>query len=70
MDFQTCGNIATDSLMLLFTNYKCTWITAISSHCLAALPDKKSAFNSTVTCKLPLTRSEPLKICCYVIVTQ
>jgi len=28
--FQTCGSIATDSLMLLFTKFKCTWLTAIS----------------------------------------
>jgi len=27
---QTCGSIAIDSLMLLSTKYKCTWLTAIS----------------------------------------
>jgi len=32
--------------MLLFTKYKYTWLTAISSHCVVALPDKKSASNS------------------------
>ena len=35
-----------DSFMLLFTQCKGTWLTAISSHCLAALPAKISAFNS------------------------
>jgi len=38
--------IATDSLMLLFTQYKSTWLTAISSHCLTTLLAKMSAFNS------------------------
>jgi len=31
--------------MLLFTQYKATWLTAICSHCVAALPAKMSAFN-------------------------
>jgi len=35
----------TDSIGLLFTQYKTTWLTAISSHCVAALPSKISAFN-------------------------
>jgi len=37
-----------DAAMLLFTQYKTIvhWITAISSHCLAALLAKRSAFNS------------------------
>ena len=35
-----------DSFVLLSTQYKCTWLTAISSHCLAALPDKIPAFNN------------------------
>jgi len=30
-----CASLAA---MLLFTSYKSTWLTAISSHCLAALP--------------------------------
>jgi len=40
MIFQTSRSIATDSLMLLFTQYKTSWLTAISSHCLAVLPDR------------------------------
>jgi len=32
--------------MILFTQYKNAWLTAISSHCLIALPAKMSAFNS------------------------
>jgi len=49
MDFSNLWkhwSIATASLMLLFTKYKTTWVTSISSHCLAALPAKMSAFNS------------------------
>ena len=45
--FQTCGSIASDSLVLLFTQHKITLFAAISSHCLAALHAKTSAFNST-----------------------
>ena len=33
--------------------YKRTWLTAISSHCLAALPAKMSAFNSYRTSVVP-----------------
>jgi len=42
------------------------------AHCLAGLPGKMSAFNSHMQAKrlLPLTRSEPLKICYHVIVTH
>jgi len=46
MIFQTCGCIAADSLWLLFTPYKTTWLTAISSHCLTAVSSKISVFNS------------------------
>jgi len=35
--FQTCETFAMGLLMLLFTQYKTTWLTAISSHCLVAL---------------------------------
>jgi len=51
MDFSNYGNIAIDLVMLLSTRYKYTWLTAISCHCLVALPDKKSAFNSHVQAK-------------------
>jgi len=34
------------SPMLLFTQCKTTWITAVSSHCHTAVPVKMSAFNS------------------------
>jgi len=51
MDFSNRGSIATDSLMLLFTKYKCMWLTAIRRHCLVAMPDKKSAFNSHMQAK-------------------
>jgi len=32
--------------MLLLTQHKITWLTAISSQCLAALPAEMSVFNS------------------------
>jgi len=38
--FKLVGSIATDPLVLLFTQYKNTWATAISSHYLDALPTK------------------------------
>jgi len=65
------GRSASFLLILPFTQCKATRLAAISSHCLAALPVK--IVNSTVTCgKAPatVTWSEPLKICCNVIVTQ
>jgi len=46
MGFSNCGNIATASLMLIFAK-----LTAISGHCLVALPDKKSVFNSHMQAK-------------------
>jgi len=45
---QTCGYIATDSLGLLFTQYKTTCLSAISSHCVAALPAMISSLNSNM----------------------
>jgi len=33
-------------LLLLFTQYETTWITATSSHCLITLPSKTSVFKS------------------------
>jgi len=39
MMFRCCSNISF-SLILVFTQYKTTWLTAISSHCLVALPAK------------------------------
>jgi len=40
--------MATDSLVLLFTQHKNTWLTASpASHCLAALPATIFAFNSS-----------------------
>jgi len=45
-NFKTCGCIAIDSLWLLFTQYKATWLTAISGHCLAALSARISALTS------------------------
>jgi len=35
-----CRNIAADSLMLFSTQYKTSCLSAVSSHCLAALPAK------------------------------
>jgi len=46
MDFETHGSIFVDSLILVFTKYKCTWLTTISMSLLAALPAKMSAFNN------------------------
>ena len=46
MDFETHGSIFLDSLILVFTKYKCTWLTTISMSLLAALPAKMSAFNN------------------------
>jgi len=40
--------------MLLFTQYETTWLTAISSHCLAALPTNVSTFNSVAKHLLPV----------------
>jgi len=49
--FQTYGSLATDSLMLLFTQHKATWLTTIGSHCLATLPANVArCLRSTVTC--------------------
>jgi len=69
--FQTCGSIATDSLMLLFTQHEIKWLTAISSQ--QTLPQCISSRGSTVTygnTPTTVTWSEPFEICCYVIVTQ
>jgi len=54
---ETCGRFATDSLMLVFTQYKGTWLTAIGSHCLAALSaNVQRCLRSVVTCgKTPAT---------------
>jgi len=60
------------SIMPLFTQHKTKWLTAISSHCLIFC-QKYLGLRSTVICgKKPttVTCSEPLKICCHVIVTQ
>jgi len=40
---------------MLFTQYIGTWLTAISSHCHAALPAKMSAFNIVTCNKTPAT---------------
>jgi len=51
---KNCSSLATArsnasfSLMLLFTQYKITWLTVTSSHCLAALSAKMSAFTYRV----------------------
>jgi len=37
-------------LILLFTQYEATWLTAIGSHCLVALPAKFFVFNSHMQC--------------------
>ena len=54
--------------------YERTWLTTISSRCLAALPAKMSAFSSYITYGKTATRSE-LEVnlqrdCCHVLVTQ
>jgi len=49
------------SLRLLFTQYKTVWLTAISSHCLAAL-----CLRSTVTCgKTPTAATWTVLPLCY-----
>jgi len=73
---QTCfvGSNASFSFVLLFTPYKTTWLIAIRSYCLAALPAKPpriSAFNShmrqNVNCHNFFVN---LNLCCHVIITQ
>jgi len=67
-----------DLLMLLFTQCKTTWLTAVSSHCLAALgylPRRMSAFNShmlqnTYDRNLRWTFNDLLPCCCYAIQTN
>ena len=44
------GSNAFFSLMLLFTPYKTTWLTAISNYCLAALLSCHRCLRSTVAC--------------------
>jgi len=76
--FQTCGSTATDSLLLFFAQYKCTRLTAISSHVsLHCFPSMRSTAKQNACCyrnmqKTPVTViwSEPLRICCFAIVTQ
>jgi len=47
MDFSNLWKDCYRFIMLLFTQCtRYTWLTAISSHCLAALPTKMSVFNS------------------------
>jgi len=48
MDSQSRGSTATELLVLLFTQYKTTFLAAISSHCLPALPAKMHEFNKHV----------------------
>jgi len=47
-------------------------LTAISSHCLAALPAKTCAFNSYMrqNAYTTVTWSASSKLCCHVIITQ
>ena len=40
------GSIPADSVVILFTQNKSTWLSAISSHCPAALSAKMSAFSN------------------------
>jgi len=50
-----------------------TWLAAISSRCLTALPAKMCAFSSYITCgktATTVTWSEPFAICYHAIVTQ
>jgi len=49
--------------MLRFTHYKTAWLAVNSSHCLAALPAKMSAFNSHMrqNAATTITWSKPLK---------
>jgi len=57
MDFESCGPFATDSLVLVFTQYKATWLTVIGSHCIATLSaNVQRCLRSAVTCgKTPAT---------------
>jgi len=50
-------------------SFHSTWVTAIGSRCLVALPVKMSTFNSHVWQNI-YTWSGPMKICCHGIVTQ
>jgi len=65
-----------DTFMLLFTQCKCTWLTAISSQCLISLYYLPRYLRSTVTCgktSATVTWSEPLKFLpcyCYAIKTN
>jgi len=64
--------------MLLFTKYKCTWLTAISMSRLAALPAKMCVFNQdlrgkfyqgvpkpTLSPLIPLALVETCIVCLY-----
>jgi len=74
-----CGRIATDSLMLFFTQYKTAWLIPMSSHCLAALPAKMSAFNTHMRpgtpesgrmTPLPFHKRETGRRCLFIKVPQ
>ena len=58
-------------LMLLSTQYKTKWLTAVGSHCLAASPAKMSEFKNNMWQNTTnVTWKKTLKIYCQVIVTQ
>jgi len=61
---QKCSSLPA---MLLFTQYETTWTTAISGHCLAALPAKDVCVQQSHAAKRPLPQCE-VNICCHVIV--
>jgi len=64
---------ATDFLLLLFTQYKTTWFTTISSQSHCTTWEDDGVQQSHVAKRLSPTTviwSEPLKISCHVIVTQ
>jgi len=58
--------------MLLFTKYKCTWLTAISMSLSRSINCQDVCVQQSHEIKTPASviLSEPLQICCHAIVTQ
>ena len=52
-------------LILLFSQYKTTWLTAINSHCLAALSAQMSHAAKRLLPQLEMTIGDSMPCCCY-----
>jgi len=65
-DPHKCTSLAA---MLLFTPYETKWLTAISSHCLEALPATDVCVQQPHAAKQLLPSLE-VSLCCHGIVTQ